>query len=137
VSLSATPQAPMRLLIGHTGMSPVTKSLWWPPIPSGCPESTATGAVRRLDDCSRSVDHRGGVRSARIAVTAQADGVGLTADTSSSWPSPFADASCTVSMTAVADSGTIGLAALSQTASGFTFRATNTGASAASARCFV
>ena len=51
-------------------------------------------------------------------------GDGATADTVFAWPTTFADSLYTVSMTAVADSGTIALAALGQDVAGFTIGAT-------------
>jgi hypothetical protein len=75
-----------------------------------------------------------GIKSARIAVTAPATGVGSTATTAFIWPTAFSSAAYTVTLTPVASTGgSVSLAALNQTAAGFTVVATNTTATASSA----
>ncbi len=95
---------------------------------------TATGTSARLAISSGVSPTGGGVRSARIAVTAPTAGVGATADTTFTWPTAFADADYTLTLTAVAGTGAgVSLAAFDQTATGFTIQATNSTTAASTA----
>jgi hypothetical protein len=66
-----------------------------------------------------------GVKTARVALTTPAFTVNATADTSFTWPTPFADANYTVTAVCHTVAGTITLSLYGLTNAGFTIRAIN------------